>query len=229
LKNIGITVTNTGKVPEVTTSTPTSSPNSNENIVSEINTASDDEIVDEDNSSSQTVSSDVNSTISGNAGKAMVFTSIASDTEKAIANAALTGTQAIVNVRLNGIDTIPATAITAIAGKDVTLALSVNANTLVTMEGSQFTSEDASDIKLISGKDEDGNATLNVRSKNLDLQKNIVVYNFMGLDKIGSETALYFVNLDGSLVEFRNSPVYDNGFVAYITPLVNANYKMEVK
>jgi hypothetical protein len=97
------------------------------------------------------------------------------------------------------------------------------------MEGSQLTAEDASDIKLISGKTADGDATLNVRSQNLDLTKTIVVYNFMGLDKVGSETALYFVNLDDSLVEFRNSPVYDNGFVAYETSLVNANYKMKVK
>jgi hypothetical protein len=220
--NLKITVTNTGKVPEVTT--PTTS-----NPVSENDTASNGETLDTDDTSSQTVSSGLYSTISGDVNTSVAFESIADKTDKIISDAAATGTPAVVNVSMNNTDTIPATAITAIAGKDVTLALSIDTNTLVTMEGSQFTAADASDIKLISGKTPDGNATLNVRSQNLDLQKNIVIFNYMGLDKVGSETTLYFVNLDGSLVEFRNSPVYDNGFVAYGTPLVNANYKMQAK
>jgi hypothetical protein len=190
----------------------------------------------DDGSSASNSSSSKGLTLSGAVGKSEPtigtskgWSSLSNEVDKAIASVATTDTTAIVSINLNGSDTIPATAITAIAGKNVTLALLVNANTLVTIDGSQLTAEDASDIKLISGKTADGDATLNVRSQNLDLQKTIVVYNFMGLDKVGSETALYFVNLDDSLVEFRNSPVYDNGFVAYETSLVNANYKMTVK
>jgi hypothetical protein len=46
----------------------------------------------------------------------------------------------------------------------------------------------------------------------------------MGLDKVGSESVLNFVNQDESLVEFRTSSIYTNGFGVYETPLVNANY-----
>jgi hypothetical protein len=150
----------------------------------------------------------------------------------AVANAAITATAtttAVVNINLNGVDTVPATAINAIAGKDVVLSLSVDAKTLVTIDGSQLTAADVADVKLVSGKASDGSATLNVRTGNVNIEKSIVVYSNIGADKVGSEVSLYFVNADQSLVEFRTSPVYENGYAAFNTPLVNANYKIAVK
>jgi surface protein len=157
------------------------------------------------------------------------WNSLSSEIDNAIASATATDTTAIVNINLNGTDTIPATAITAIAGKNVILALVVDANTLVTIDGSQLTTADVSEVKLVSGKTADGNATLNVRADNLDLQKNIVVYSYIGIDKVGSEAILNFVDVDQSLIEFRTSHVADNGFVAFVTHLVNANYEITVK
>jgi hypothetical protein len=150
---------------------------------------------------------------------------------EAVSNAATTGTSstAIVNINLDGTDTVPAEAISAIAGKDVILSLAVDSNTLVTIEGSQLTASDAADIKLVAGKESDGSETLNVRSGNEDIAKSIVVYSNIGADKVGSDVVLYFVNADQSLVEFRNSPVYDNGYAAFSTPLVSANYKIAIK
>jgi hypothetical protein len=150
----------------------------------------------------------------------------------AVANATTTAiatTTAVVNINLNGVDTVPATAINAIAGKDVVLSLSVDTNTLVTIDGSQLTAADVSDVKLVSGKSTEGNTTLNVRAGNSNIEKSIVVYSNIGVDKVGSEVVLYFVNEDQSLVEFRTSPVYENGYAAFTTPLVSANYKIAIK
>jgi hypothetical protein len=173
--------------------------------------------------------------------------SVANEVEKAIAQAALasiaTATNnatdttspqtnaapVVVNINMNGTDTVPATAISAIAGKEVVLGLSVNANTLVTIAGSQLTESDVADIKLVPGKSEDGSATLDVRSDNVNIEKNIVVYSNIGINQVGKEAILNFVNSDKSLVEFRKSLVYENGFAAFVTPLVNANYKITIR
>jgi hypothetical protein len=138
-------------------------------------------------------------------------------------------TPAIVSVNLNGVETIPATAISAIAGKNVILSIVADANTLITIDGSQLTALDASDVKLISKKDADGKTTLNVRTQNLNLEKSIVVYSNVGIDKAGSVATLYFENADKSLLEFRTSPVFENGYAAFITPFVNANYIISTK
>jgi hypothetical protein len=173
-------------------------------------------------------------------GNSTGWDSLASEVDNAIAeavaNAATTATDsttatttAVVNIKLNGIDTVPATAIEAIAGKDVVLSLSVDTNTLVAIDGSQLTSDDVSDLKLVSSTSEDGNSTLNVRAGNSNIEKSIVVYSKIGADKVGSEVVLYFVNEDQSLVEFRTSPVYENGYAAFTTPLVSANYKIAIR
>jgi hypothetical protein len=118
---------------------------------------------------------------------------------------------------------------TAIAGKNVTLSVAVDANTLVTIDGNQLALSDASAVKLISGSAADGKASLNVRSNNLDTQKTVTIYYYFGADKAGSQAALYFVNGDNSLLEFRTSAVYENGYAAFTAPLVNANYEISLK
>jgi hypothetical protein len=133
------------------------------------------------------------------------------------------------NVYLNGTEIIPTSAMSKIADKNMAFNILVNANTLVTIDGNQFTNEEASDVKLITGKSIDGNNTLGVRSQNADILKSMIIYSYIGTEYIGSDTTLYFVNQDNSLVEFRNSMVYDNGFTAFITPLVNANYITSIK
>jgi hypothetical protein len=133
------------------------------------------------------------------------------------------------NVYMNGADTIPTEVMSTIADNDLALNILVDTNTMVTIDGSQFTKEEASDVKLITGKSEDGDNTLGVRSQNTDILKSMIIYPYVGTEYVGSETALYFVNADNSLIEFRNSIVYDSGFTAYIAPLVNANYKSSIK
>lgn len=187
----------------------------------------------EEESSSSTSTSEA-TTPQPTIGNSTGWDSLANAVDKAItdavANAATTATTtAVVNIKLNGVDTVPATAINAIAGKDVVLSLSVDTNTLVTIDGSQLTAADVSDVKLVSGKSTDGNTTLNVRAGNANVEKSIVVYSKIGADKVGKEVSLYFVNADQSLVEFRTSPVYENGYAAFNIPLVGANYKIAVK
>jgi hypothetical protein len=158
------------------------------------------------------------------------WSAVSSEVDKAIAKlTAGDTTPAIVSVNLNGVETIPATAISAIAGKNVVLSIVADANTLITIDGSQLTALDASDVKLISKKDADGKTTLNVRTQNLNLEKSIVVYSNVGIDKAGSVATLYFENADNSLLEFRTSPVFENGYAAFITPFVNANYIISTK
>jgi hypothetical protein len=99
----------------------------------------------------------------------------------------------------------------------------------VTIDGSQLTSANVSEVKLTTGKAADGKASLSVRADNVDLQKSIIVYTYIGLDKVGSSAALYFVNADKSLMEFRTSPVYENGYAAFVTTFVNADYKIAIK
>jgi hypothetical protein len=187
----------------------------------------------EEESSSSTSTSEA-TTPQPTIGNSTGWDSLANAVDKAItdavANAATTATTtAVVNIKLNGVDTVPATAINAIAGKDVVLSLSVDTNTLVTIDGGQLTAADVSDVKLVSGKSTDGNTTLNVRAGNANVEKSIVVYSKIGADKVGKEVSLYFVNADQSLVEFRTSPVYENGYAAFNIPLVGANYKIAVK
>jgi hypothetical protein len=157
--------------------------------------------------------------------------------EKAIENAVVEnstdGTEVaqapvVVNVDLNGTDTIPEKVISTIAEKNVTIAVKVDKNTLVTIDGSKITPAEASEVKLISSRDDDGSESVGVRSQNVDIEKSIVIYKSVGLDKVGSSTVLYFENADKSLIEFRTSPVYENGFAAFEVPFVNANYKVLV-
>jgi hypothetical protein len=142
--------------------------------------------------------------------------------EKAVA-------KGIVNVDLNGTDTIPAKVISTIAEKNVTMAVKVDKNTLVTIDGSKITPAEASQVKLISIKNADGSESVCVRSQNVDIEKSIVIFRNMGIDKVGSSTVLYFENADKSLLEFRTSPVYENGFAAFEVPFVNANYKVALR
>jgi hypothetical protein len=142
--------------------------------------------------------------------------------EKAVA-------KGIVNVDLNGTDTIPAKVIRTIAEKNVTMAVKVDKNTLVTIDGSKITPAEASEIKLISIKNADGSELVGVRSQNADIEKSIVIFRNMGLENVGSSAVLYFENADKSLLEFRTSPVYENGFAAFEVPFVNANYKVALR
>jgi hypothetical protein len=158
------------------------------------------------------------------------WSAISGEVDKAIAKlTAGDTTPAVVSVNLNGVETIPATAISAISGKNVVLSIIADESTLITIDGSQLTTLDASDVKLISKKDTDGKTMLNVRTQNLNLEKNMVVYSNVGIDKMGSIVTLYFENADKSLLEFRTSPVFDNGYAAFITPFVNANYKISIQ
>jgi hypothetical protein len=132
----------------------------------------------------------------------------------------------VVNVDFNGTDTIPAKVISLIGEKNVIMAVKVDKNTLVAIDGSKLTPAKASDVKLISSKNADGSVTIGVRNPNADIEKSIVIFKNIGVDKVGSSITLYFENADKSLLEFRTSPVYDNGYAAFEVPFVNANYIM---
>jgi hypothetical protein len=151
------------------------------------------------------------------------------EVSKSIASVAGTSEEAVVAVNLNGSGTVPAAAISEIAGKDVILNLTVSANTSVNINGGSLSASDVGDIKLSAGTDAAGNATLSVRSDNSNIEKSIDVFYKVGGTKVGGNAVLNFVNADGSLIEFRTSIVYDNGYAAFTTPLVSANYKMTLK
>lgn len=70
--------------------------------------------------------------------------------------------------------------------------------------------------------DKEGNANLQIRNTAADISKSIVIFQKA---KPGMEEAtLYFVDADGTLIPFRKSIVYENGYLAFETPFVNANY-----
>jgi hypothetical protein len=133
------------------------------------------------------------------------------------------------NVDLTDKDTIPANEIKKIAENDRIMEVKVDKDTFVSIDGSGFEPSEAFDIKLVSGEDSDGNGTLSVRCQNNDTDKRIVVYRYIGLDKIGDEATIYFENADKSMTEFGTGSVHDNGFAAFEVPLVNANYKVALK
>jgi hypothetical protein len=191
---------------------------------------------DDSSASSDSGSSSAGATLSGAVGSSVLVINSKADWKKlpSYVNSVLSGatnttTPVVVTAILKNVDTISSEAISAIAGKNVILSILADSETLVTIDGSKLTTVDISDANLVTGTSTDGNKTINVRSQNLELEKNIVIYKFMGLDKVGKATTLNFVNPDESLIEFRTSPVYENGYAAYITPFVNANYKITVK
>jgi hypothetical protein len=138
-------------------------------------------------------------------------------------------TQALLYINLNGTDIIPASAISKVAGKNVLLNIIVDSNIVVNIDALSLNAlEDTTDITFATAKNTDGTYAFNVRSQNVNLDKNIAVFYNAGITNVAGTSNLNFVNADQSLVEFRNSTVYENGFAAFVTPLVNANYILTI-
>jgi hypothetical protein len=206
------------------------------NVDESSDNSSDDESGSTSAVSTSSTASSRRATLSGAVDSSVLVVNNKSDMSKlisninnAIAESTDTTEPAVVSVILNNVDTVPTEVISAIAGKNVILSVIIDSETLINIDGSNLTTADTADVRLVAGTAADGSKTLNVRSQNLDLQKNIAIFKYMGLDKVGSESVLNFVNTDGSLVEFRTSPIYPNGFGVFEIPLANANYKMTTK
>jgi hypothetical protein len=137
--------------------------------------------------------------------------------------------QALLYINLNGTYTIPASAISKVAGKNVLLNIIVDSNIVVNIDAMSLDAlEDATDITFATAKNADGAYSFKVRSQNVNIDKNITVFYKVGVANTVGTSVLNFVNSDQSLLAFRTSPVYENGFAAFTTPLVNANYLLTV-
>ena len=143
--------------------------------------------------------------------------------DAAVANAA-TGTvsEAVINVNLNGASEIPAAVLQQIAGKEVTVSFATGENVIVNISGDSLDAAATGTASISTVADKEGNANLQIRNTAADISKSIVIFQKA---KPGMEEAtLYFVDADGTLIPFRKSIVYENGYLAFETPFVNANY-----
>lgn len=143
--------------------------------------------------------------------------------DAAVANAA-TGTvsEAVINVNLNGASEIPAAVLQQIAGKEVTVSFATGEDVIVNIFGDSLDAAATGTASISTVADKEGNANLQIRNTAADISKSIVIFQKA---KPGMEEAtLYFVDADGTLIPFRKSIVYENGYLAFETPFVNANY-----
>lgn len=143
--------------------------------------------------------------------------------DAAVANAA-TGTvsEAVINVNLNGASEIPAAVLQQIAGKEVTVSFATGEDVIVNISGDSLDAAATGTASISTVADKEGNANLQIRNTAADISKSIVIFQKA---KPGMEEAtLYFVDADGTLIPFRKSIVYENGYLAFETPFVNANY-----
>ena len=143
--------------------------------------------------------------------------------DAAVTNAA-TGTvsKAVINVNLNGASEIPAAVLQQIAGKEVTVSFATGEDVIVNISGDSLDAAATGTASISTVADKEGNANLQIRNTAADISKSIVIFQKA---KPGMEEAtLYFVDADGTLIPFRKSIVYENGYLAFETPFVNANY-----
>lgn len=129
---------------------------------------------------------------------------------------------AVVPVQLNGTEEIPEEVLATIAGKDVTMMFVTEKDVIVNVNGAAVDEKAPGKVSLTSAIDKEENLTIQVRNSVTDITRTITI--FAKAEEDATEGILYFIGADGSLIPFRKSIVYANGYLAFEVPFVNANY-----
>ena len=157
-------------------------------------------------------------------GKSEGWNSLGKEVNEAIARKA-EGTDAVVWVKLNDAEIIPANVLLVIAGKDVTVCFETKTGVIVNVNGSLLTPNAVGEIKIISNKGKDGSTSLKIRNTAPDMNQAIVI--FVKAQTGAQDQILYFVDAANELISFRTSETGTNGYAAFEVPFVNANYTVK--
>ena len=190
---------------------------------------------DQSSSSSSSSSSSKSSSSSGSSaaapavkapsiGKSEGWSSLGKEVNEAIAGKT-DGTDAVVWVKLNGVEIIPQTALRGIAGKDVTVCFVTEEGVIVNINASLLTPDAVGEIRIVSSKAKDGSTAVKIRNTVPDMNQAIAV--FVKAQTGAQDNTLYFVDAANELIPFRTSNVAANGYMAFEVPFVNANYNVK--
>lgn len=130
--------------------------------------------------------------------------------------------QAIVSVNMNRASEIPVAVLQQMAGKDVTVSFAAANNVIVNISGTSLDGTVTGAAGIASALDKEKNTLVQIRNAAVDMTKTITI--FQKAKEGTTEATLYFIDADGTLIPFRKSVVYANGYVAFEVPFVNANY-----
>lgn len=195
-------------------------------------TASDSIVIPGGNTSSSTVSESGSSTSSKvgvaaktqnvpMSGNVKGWGAISNEINAALVNK-VQGVPAVVSISLNGTSEIPVTVLQQIVGKDLIVSFTTAHDVIINISGNSLGETLTGAASIATVADKEGNTNLQIRNIAADISKSIVI---LQKAKPGmKEATLYFVDADGTLIPFRKSIVYENGYVAFETPFVNANY-----
>ena len=148
---------------------------------------------------------------------------VAGEINTTIANAAAgIVPQAIVSVNMNGASEIPVVVLQQMVGKDVTVSFATANNVIVNIVGTSLDGAVTGTAGIASALDKEQNAMVQIRNAAVDMTKTITI--FQKAKEGAAEATLYFIDADGTLIPFRKSVIYANGYVAFEVPFVNANY-----
>ena len=148
---------------------------------------------------------------------------VAGEINTTIANAAAgIVPQAIVSVNMNRASEIPVAVLQQMAGKDVTVSFAAANNVIVNISGTSLDETVTGAAGIASALDKEKNTLVQIRNAAVDMTKTITI--FQKAKEGTTEATLYFIDEDGTLIPFRKSVVYVNGYVAFEVPFVNANY-----
>lgn len=130
--------------------------------------------------------------------------------------------QAIVSVDMNRASEIPVAVLQQMAGKDVTVSFATANNVIVNISGTSLDEIVTGTAGIASALDKEKNTLVQIRNAAVDMTKTITI--FQKAKEGTTEATLYFIDEDGTLIPFRKSVIYANGYVAFEVPFVNANY-----
>ena len=125
-------------------------------------------------------------------------------------------------MNMNRASEIPVAVLQQMAGKDVTVSFAAANNVIVNISGTSLDETVTGAAGIASALDKEKNTLVQIRNAAVDMTKTITI--FQKAKEGTTEATLYFIDEDGTLIPFRKSVVYVNGYVAFEVPFVNANY-----
>jgi hypothetical protein len=192
------------------------------------NNTSTDETTSSSDSNEETTSSTTTTESQPTVGSSSGWSAIDSEISKVISQPVTTDAVRALNVKLSNSDFIPASALKAVASSNVILSANIANDTVINIDGSQIDDSAASYTRFTSEETPNGETSLIVNTAGKDVTKNITIFKKMKPEDIGKIITLYFIDENGNRIPFRVSYVYENGYAAFETPFVHANYVITV-
>lgn len=147
---------------------------------------------------------------------------LSSEVNKALEKVTDESMPAVVTVNLNGVTMIPVSALKTFAGKNIIVSFMTKEGTVINVNGNTLDTEAPGNISFTTKYDVSGNVSVKIRNSSADITKSITV--FQRVNNGTEEAVLNFVNGDSTLIPFRNSIIYSNGYAVFEIPFVNADY-----